>query len=485
MKRKFKNFSKVIICLTLCLSMIAPSLTSFAASGSSASSAATSSTGSADAVSDAVPGEASLRGKNIIISLMQVNNTTEQYQSQIAAHNMSYSDSWSEMGVSIVDNYLNDYPLYMLQENTLKRSAVIRTDRASTSSLNVIDQSGYISTYKLRNVYSSEGKSVPDNFKGINVIGNIIKNNSTYYSAFQNKTLDIDTVMSLANANSSKLQEWGNNFIALWADQETVDDKLNDMFTDDDYYGNLLKYLDLLLVINYLCNDTQEDLISRFLEKLNQDGSDDFVTICAIACVRSDTMDGGNALIPLPIYYAFVTRAGLNAYTHFERAGGSTNPVDPADASISYESNPEAYIADLKNKYYSVKSEASSRYTRLWNARNLIWWTGGSSGYKLATSLRPTDMNGNSTGNCGYTFLAYRANVATPASIVATIESTPPDTNPPDTTPPKSALGQFSIEATSDKFDVEPGNNEVSAEFSIDLKLTEQQRQNATSDRGC
>jgi hypothetical protein len=78
-------------------------------------------------------------------------------------------------------------------------------------------------------------------------------------------------------------------------------------------------------------------------------------------------------------------------------------------------------------------------------------------------------LNGNATGNCSYTFLATGVNQKTipPDDIIKPAEDIPIETSP---------LGQFSIEATSDDFDVEAGTS-VSAEFHIDLKLTASQRQ--------
>jgi hypothetical protein len=229
----------------------------------------------------------------------------------------------------------------MLQAETLEDSAIIRVKNTvgGTQPMRYVSMSGKYTKNKLSNVYMAVGKSSPSSFKEINVIGNAIKSNPVYYSAFQNKSLSMDVVMSLVEANQSALSEWGNKFVALWSNMDSVDDILNNMYDDSGtkYYENLLRYLDLLLVINGLCNNSQTQFISKFLTNLNQDGSDDFITVCAIAGTNSYMPDGTKAFIPLPVYYAMVTVNSYVAYTHFELDGNTGSPVIPNDPGISYE----------------------------------------------------------------------------------------------------------------------------------------------------
>jgi hypothetical protein len=249
----------------------------------------------------------------------------------------------------------------------------------------------------------------------------------------------------------------------------SADDILNGMFSDDEdsYYDNCLKYLDLMIIVASLSNnyDDSWDCIEKYLNRLNQDGSDTFVTIAAISCALLPASEASTCVVtPLPTYMAITTGRDISLFSHIERDGSSGSPVVMNPSSISYGSNPSAYVSDIKSKYTSYKAIDAYKSIDSYN----YWW-GGSSGSNYALTLFPTDLNGNATGNCSYTFLATGVNQKTipPDDIIKPAEDIPIETSP---------LGQFSIEATSDDFDVEAGTS-VSAEFHIDLKLTASQRQ--------
>lgn len=458
--------------------MITPSFVSFADGGGSESH------GVGDG-NDIPPNSTgvgnSLRGTNIIVSLISVENTTAPYRTQIDAHNAGSSDNWSEMSVAIVDNHLKDFPTAFLSSSITDNGAVIRLDRASTAQQRYITTSGKPFKGSFTQVYSAEGKSAPTDFAGIDIVGSAIKNNPAYYQAFISHNLDVSVVKGLAASNSGNLNTWSNKFVALWANMDRADDVLNNMFSNnpDDYYDNLLRYLDLLVVVNNLCNNTLWDYVKTYLKDLNRDGSDEFITIAAIGCVRSDLPSGNNGLIALPVYYSMVTRGSLMNYLHFERDGDTGSPVVPNSPGISYEGNPSAYIADMSDKYYKVKTTAASGYGYLWGNKTSIWWKDGGGGYGLAKSLLPTDLNGNGTGNCSYTFLAYREIQATPKAIAGAY--TPPTgpiqgddiTNYTKINP----MGQFSIEASSEIYEVPSTGGVVAALISVDLKQEAYQRQ--------
>lgn len=470
LKKKRKKIINALLSIILCVAMIIPSMIAFADGGGPA----TGDVGDGDRIPVNSP-HIAMEGTNVLVGLMAVENTTDPYRTQIDAHNASGSgNTWSELQVALVDNYLKDYPLDFLDERVLSEQAVVRLNRSSTRPMSYVNTSGTPSRKRFKYIYSAKGKTAPTDFTGLNVIGSAIKSNSMYYQAFISHNLDINVVKGLAAANQSSLDTWRDRFVALWADTEHVDDVLNAMFDSnpDSYYDNLLKYLDLLIVINYMCNNARWNLIEHFLESLNQDGSGEFITIAAVSCVYSELPNGDDAIIPMPVYYSMVTRSSLYGYTHFERDGDSGSPVVPNSPGISYETNPTAYVADLSQKYNSVDTTVASGYSYLWgNNRDLIWWdnVSGVNGYGLATALRPTDLNGYSTGNCSYTFLAYREIVATTKSVAA-----PPSTT---TTLKKYPMGQFSIDVTSDQCEVPYPCGTVSAMISIDLKQTAEQRQ--------
>jgi hypothetical protein len=472
LKHKLKIMGRTLFCLILILSMVAPSLTSLAYTRPSTENAVTyATTVQYPDIKD--------YGNIIAVSLMEVDNSAKtKYQDAITAHNINSSDSvWSDMSVSIVDQYLYDYPVDRLEKVTLSNSAMIITNwtkKSNTFYINGSSQPGKTTSEKVsRNlIYKASDYTAATSFKTMDITRTAILSNDTYYSAFQNKSLDVATVRSIAEANSGELEKWKKNFVSLWYSDRigSADDILNGMFSDDEdsYYDNCLKYLDLMIVIASLTNDYDDswDCIEKYLNRLNQDGSDTFVTIAAISCALLPASKASTCVVtPLPTYMAITTGRDISLFSHIERDGSTGSPIELNNPSISYGSNPSAYVSDIKSKYTSYKAIDAYKSIDSYN----YWW-GGSSGSNYALTLFPTDLNGNATGNCSYTFLAlqfYENIPIPPVKIIKPAEDIPIETSP---------LGQFSIEATSDDFDVEAGTS-VSAEFHIDLKLTASQRQ--------
>lgn len=422
------------------------------------------------------------RGGAIIISLMEVDNSATQYQDAITAHNNSSSSVWSEMSVSITDQYLYDYPLDALESNTLSNSVVIFTQFSNGSPTSRAfggSQGSKLANVDLKNRYGAGSTAETTSFETMDITRTAIESNDTYYGAFQNKSLDVATVRSIAEANSGELEKWKKKFISLWNVNRIgiADDILNGMFSDEEgsYYDNCLRYLDLMIIVASLSNDYDKfwEYIKDYLGELNQDGSDKFVTIAAlggfIAATAGD--DKSRIVMTLPDYMALCSGRDRSLFSHIERDGSTGSPVEINSSSISYFSNKTAYINDIRSKYESLATNASSgSYATFYNKTKNIWWGTSSGVSNYALTLFPTDLNGNATGNCSYTFLAIHFNEKTIDPVKDIIE--PAEDIPIESSP----LGQFSIEATSDDFDVEAGTS-VSAEFHIDLKLTASQRQ--------
>jgi hypothetical protein len=356
------------------------------------------------------------------------------------------------------------------------------TSKSNTFYINGSSQPGKTTSAKVsRNlIYKASDYTAATSFESMDITRTAILSNDKYYSAFQNKSLDVATVRSIAEANSGELEKWKKNFVSLWYRDRigSADDILDGMFSDDEgsYYDNCLKYLDLMIVIASLSNDYDKfwDYIDDYLGYLNQDGSDTFVTIAAISCALLPASKTGTCIVtPLPTYMSLISGRDVSLFSHIERDGSSGSPVVMNSPSISYGSNSSAYVSDIKNKYTSLITEVKSSYKSI-NSYN-YWW-GGSSGSNYALTLFPTDLNGNATGNCSYTFLALRFAEKTIDPSDDIIEPAASAIAAAAASAVSSPLGQFSIEATSDDFDVEAGTS-VSAEFHIDLKLTASQRQ--------
>ena len=97
-----------MLSLLLVVSLILPSFSSLAGPGAASS----------DVGDHKIPVNSPhipMKGMNLLVSLVEVDNTSYKYQAAIEAHNASMpTDPWSEMQISVVDNHLYDYPSQIL-----------------------------------------------------------------------------------------------------------------------------------------------------------------------------------------------------------------------------------------------------------------------------------------------------------------------------------------------------------------------------------
>ena len=245
-----------MLSLLLVVSLILPSFSSLAGPGAASS----------DVGDHKIPVNSPhipMKGMNLLVSLVEVDNTAYKYQAAIEAHNASMpTDPWSEMQISVVDNHLYDYPVDMIRNENVKNGAVIRLNRKSIQPMLFADATGVVNPrFGCKNIYSCDGKTAPTDFSSIDIIGSAIKSNPTYFNAFKNGQMPLELVKDLVQANESKAKVWADKFVALWANMENADDVINAIYNgaDSAYYENQLRYLDLLVAVNYLCNGGQED----------------------------------------------------------------------------------------------------------------------------------------------------------------------------------------------------------------------------------
>ena len=360
----------------------------------------------ADSAGDILP----IDSQAVVIGMLEVDNTAQEYRSQIEAHNAALSegsnDYWSEYRVSITDQYLYSHPEKMSALSNVGNLALIRLRKKGESTPNkkyrALGQRGtrssetYVKTYYAIRKGGSQHSSY-----NVDVVFSKIKSNEAYYEAFKSGSLDADLVMALADQNKSALEGGVNDFVALWEQSGDVDDCLNKFVSqEEDSYGNALRYLDFLLVINKLCDNSYPDLIKKYLNGLNRDESPEFITVCAAAAVtcKIDTSKT-NYVTTLPNYYSAITGESFESYQTFSFNSNFTTPVEPGTGG--YDADPDGFINALRSQYNAVGKQIYLPV--LWdNIRDIFWWVDSSYDHKMGWMLQPTDINGNATGNTGY-----------------------------------------------------------------------------------
>ncbi len=172
----------------------------------------------------------------VIIGMLEIDNTAQDYRSQIEVHNAALSDGsddyWSEYRVSITDQYLYSHPQEMSEMANVDRLALIRLIKAGETKNNkrykaLASNGRGGSEGKYQGTYYAVRKSGSQHSSyNVDVVFSKIKNNEAYYEAFKSGSLDADLVMALADQNKSVLEGGVNDFVALWEQSGDVDDCL-------------------------------------------------------------------------------------------------------------------------------------------------------------------------------------------------------------------------------------------------------------------
>ena len=424
-----------------------------------------------------------LKGLAATIAILELDNTSQEYRSQIEAHNLVSPDNyWSEYRVSVVDQFLYSHPEKMSQVSEMENQALIllgqRADYndGTKSKFKPFDACGPQKSKNYSRVYSAKGASSPGNFN-IDVVYSSIKNNEVLYKSFTGGKLTFDDVNQLGVA-SGKVSEATDKFVKLWANTGTVDDCINGIYDGLDansetyWYDRALRYLDFLYVIDVLCGNKYDKLIDRYLDNLNRDESDTFITVCAAAnaVIEIDTT-GKLYCATLPNHYAAVTGKSFEDYQTFSVTG---NFIDDPTNPESYSGSLDSFVSAINGKYEEGFRDCGA-YSRIATGnKNIWWWNPGD--YRGAWMCQPSDINGNTTGNTGYTFLGCFTDKEPipPPDDKKYDNEDDPDPEPPSNVPgEEDSRLKFYISATSDQYEVMKGDT-VAALVDINFKQNEQ-----------
>ncbi|MDE5639135.1 MAG: hypothetical protein K2I47_04995, partial [Odoribacter sp.] len=242
----------------------------------------------------------------------------------------------------------------------------------------------------------------------INVIADVIRADEALKKKFFNGELKWEEVKK--EIDSSKLESSKKAFLSAFQNTGNTSTLLNKLLKDNPQHeqviseDNALQYLDVLITVNSLTGGKCGDVVKAYLEGLNQDSANQFALV-SIASVASNSDDTW-LWYTIPSWYAQFTSTSVEI--PLTMTGNSINDFfDKYEATVSGTS--------FSGNAASLKSH------RAW-----AWWHKQISGYtapqlsQWATTYRPTDRNGQMTGNTGYTFYGGNGkSVYTPPPVYA------------------------------------------------------------------
>lgn len=255
-----------------------------------------------------------LRSYGAMIGIHRNPNTGAAYSDIINAHNtgMTNGKVWDECLFSCVEQNLYKYPQHFLSQGCVENNAVILLNKNTnpvTKPLHYVTDTGAISEKPFCNYYVAKRLEEGNLTWSPIVIRDRIESDPKLLHAFQTYSLDIDVVKSLVA--SSQMDANIAAFVSLWGRASNVSKTINSMYKEgpEYYYDNLLKYLDLLCIVNEMCNGAYWDEIEDFLRTLNQDGSSDFISVYAasLVWVQPTNVTSVYTLFTLPNYYGACT----------------------------------------------------------------------------------------------------------------------------------------------------------------------------------
>ena len=121
----------------------------------------------------------------------------------------------------------------------------------------------------------------------------------------------------------------------------------------------------------------------------------------------------------LPNYYSAITGESFERYQTFSFNSNFATAVTPV--SGGYDADPNGFISALRSQYDAVGKQIY--LSVLWNnIKDIFWWVDSPYDHKMGWMLQPTDINGNATGNTGYTFLGVPGKETVPVPDMKKIQ---------------------------------------------------------------
>lgn len=350
-----------------------------------------------------MPATYNMHGWGAMVTLVTLKNPyTEKELDKLAE---DYEKLKDETSVAITraaeKEYLKEFPKFWLEAGTASKSALIfvgshdkynewNSGKKPTNKFVAKDGTAV----KVNKSYAVDRTAASPGSITVNVIADVIKGDDDLKQKFFNKKLSPAKVNSLIKENQDKLEASKEAFLSAFRNTGNTSILLNKLLKDNPQHKqeisevNALQYLDILITVNSLTGDKSSDAIKAYLKGLNQDSATDFALV-SIASVASNSDDTW-LWYTIPSWYAQFVPA-------------SSIPLKMTGTSI--DDFFERYESTVTSTTFSGNA-ASLKKHRAWG-----WWhkpipefPGASYISSWATTYRPTDKNGQMTGNTGYTF---------------------------------------------------------------------------------
>lgn len=417
---------KKIVALCLILVMFTPSI---AYAGNQAGSNPTGAGGNLTPT-----GSVTINAHGVLLKLQLVDNkTSDSDKAKIkekAKNPESGAPAYDEVGVTVVDQYLYNYPAFMTgTDSSLPNSSalILRSysynNEEGKSKTHLLAGSGDQIVGGIKKVYYANANGAAASSYSLQLLSGTLS--AEQKEQFADDKLEWSVVQEFlaGRANETKLVTASNKFVELFNKTGSLATNLNGLFdksgTEAAALKNDLVYLDLLILIHYMtgCSQEGKQVIENYLKTRNKDGSEKFSVIFMAAVVSHSGLGSQWAWFTLPNYYAYATGYAVDSYCHIIGKLPKKKALEqPNLASTALNAgNRLDWIKDYYAKFKSVsnnKSKSQSPYYRMWGANSVsIWWAKACDSnafmdWQTATMLMPTDIWGNQTGACGYTYFS-------------------------------------------------------------------------------
>lgn len=283
--------------------------------------------------------EGSASDPGVMISIGTIENTitAEQKEEMIQHNNSVYSSGlgkpYSEMGYSFDDNYLHTYPSFYQSNDISKKSAlIVRSDgqRVINNTEYYVNNNNSIampfnSVWKVARNWELAAVDQRTWEENINVITNNITENEVYKKIFSRT--EGYTSPEQMDQLVAYIKNYYDNLVADDIAMRSVVRNFNKVFSDT-YYTSIylnainrnsdnedeviyarLKYLDVLLIVNYMTGNQSWNAVENYIRNLNEDNADKFTVIWlqSVVCY-------GGVWYSYPSYHASCTNNNYNYY---------------------------------------------------------------------------------------------------------------------------------------------------------------------------
>lgn len=448
MKRKCKRLLQSVLSILLSVACIAPSLAYAAVTPGS----------NADGTISNIPADAGVCEPGILLYLGTVNNKVPEVKKElIAEKEEEYKEGsisvWhDEIGWQVQNKHLAGCPDEIqdpLSNNMVERGVLIVRDTGTDGKYwgsdikndiihQFMTQSGQPGGGAIQNIYVvPRNNSCSESTFSLELVSEQIKADNLVDDFYKGEPEQVamSYINSYVSSHTSEMGAAVSKFLKHFSDTGSLAAHMKTLLKDNPELSediakeNLLQYLDLLVLINYMSGGTNDDVVEIFLKNKNRNGSEEFVVVFMGAMMSWGT-DKHFTWMSFPMnMYAANSNGSLEHYGSLTISTFQTNDAlqQTADSTNAYSSANPAYAEEYWQKLMETynmspmlnKNKGALRganIARMWftTAQCNKYGSGVGTGLGTVFTLMPTDIFGNQKGALGYTYFST-AGIAMPS----------------------------------------------------------------------